>query len=704
MVTNIVAKDASRYPSGDPGGRGGQWRPAHGDSKQRVRGGTGTNRGERRVRDERQRQESDYQPPQSDQGPQRRGRGPLHSDTRAARLARVAAIAGAGIALGHLGNKVTGGTVIGNTPGDADFFHGSAKVRPEVGYTRDGFKATPRMGTPDGRGTIFSNRKVGRLTYGTNNGHLYGVYFQPGEAVFEAAGRARDVGIDPAGEAGKLAARVKVAAGRMQERKARFVAESIKVRTQRKATANAADGHPERFADRPDGLNRDADGRARKLAEMDRTAKRARATVKLRDGAALEVDRDEKRGSQRVARERMIAAAKDKVELDQRAAAARAKGAKITVAVRDGKVVDVTHETKPAKPEAKQGSLDDAPRADFPEVDNRAPLGISIKRLDNPEYRRLIANHPTTRRTVGDIKEAIRSEARHTAETHQAELDRWGVGGPIAAPPRLSQNVSALGAKSMVRGNGKRGEWDWFNALDAPEQRRIRRNWMDPNAISSIDDVSSRISQSHGGGLGHDEAMSRWVKATRLVDGGRALALGRPAKYVDPRGVSATFDNHDGINVEHLFGPEGTIHYVGWVHSQMVQDRVTKHAGHEDQSIHGKRYGADRGRRPIGRKRGGRTGTARQLHDPMGRYVRGRTKGEQGSGRGKLQAGLRLSPAEKKVLALTLVAGFARQGLVMRRNQDGKASQGPTSNPNTPTPPPNDPNVINLADRRRKAG
>jgi hypothetical protein len=60
------------------------------------------------------------------------------------------------------------------------------------------------------------------------------------------------------------------------------------------------------------------------------------------------------------------------------------------------------------------------------------------------------------------------------------------------------------------------GEWDWFFALDAKEQRRLRSRWM-----SEFGQGPDLIADAWN--LEIDAAMTEWVRCTRIVDAGQAI-------------------------------------------------------------------------------------------------------------------------------------------------------------------------------------
>jgi hypothetical protein len=99
---------------------------------------------------------------------------------------------------------------------------------------------------------------------------------------------------------------------------------------------------------------------------------------------------------------------------------------------------------------------------------------------------------------VSAIRREIMTEIEAAASDAYGQLEAHGA--LVIAPPR-----GEIG-----------GEWNWYWHLSQPERQRIRRNWVD-----SLADGPDVIADRYHANV--DEAMSDWLRCTRVVDYARWL-------------------------------------------------------------------------------------------------------------------------------------------------------------------------------------
>ena len=114
-----------------------------------------------------------------------------------------------------------------------------------------------------------------------------------------------------------------------------------------------------------------------------------------------------------------------------------------------------------------------------------------------------VAKVPRARRVMSDAATRVQLDAFE-------RLDDWGT-PKLGRPPRT----------------GRGGEWDWFDDLDAAEQKRLRRSWFDDPGLYPAPDQAAETMARLEGDLAGDEAMRRWLDETRRYEAAGGIRRGK---------------------------------------------------------------------------------------------------------------------------------------------------------------------------------
>ena len=180
-------------------------------------------------------------------------------------------------------------------------------------------------------------------------------------------------------------------------------------------------------------------------------------------------------------------------------------------------------------------------------------------------------------RQVGQIKEAIRAEAKAAAYDALGQLELLGGSKLLRPPPKLRYEDPVTGNVSYRRGTKeltasgeevirweKSNKWDWYERIDPAEDRRLRSRWMakagDKKGGMAIDELAG---SAFNAGLTPDDSMDSaigwYLETTARIDAAESLGRGRLAPGVDRVNLNDIAPATTGdarLDVTDLFGPQ----------------------------------------------------------------------------------------------------------------------------------------------------
>lgn len=165
-------------------------------------------------------------------------------------------------------------------------------------------------------------------------------------------------------------------------------------------------------------------------------------------------------------------------------------------------------------------------------------------------------------RQVGQIKRAIRAEAKAAAYDAFGQLELLGGSKLKRVAPKRQVTDARTGRKVWKRGAAS--EWDWYDDLDAFEDRRLRSRWMveggDTTGGMNPDELAG---WAFNAGLTPDDSIESgigwYLEVTARIDAAESLGRGRLAPGTDRvnlDGLAPTTTGDARISVTDLFGPQ----------------------------------------------------------------------------------------------------------------------------------------------------
>lgn len=165
-------------------------------------------------------------------------------------------------------------------------------------------------------------------------------------------------------------------------------------------------------------------------------------------------------------------------------------------------------------------------------------------------------------RQVGQIKEAIRAEAKAAAYDALGQLELLGGSNLKRVAPKRQVTDARTGRKVWKRDAAS--EWDWYDDLDAFEDRRLRSRWMveggDTTGGMNPDELAG---WAFNAGLTPDDSIESgigwYLDVTARIDAAESLGRGRLAPGTDRVNLDDLAPTTTGdarISVTDLFGPQ----------------------------------------------------------------------------------------------------------------------------------------------------
>ena len=165
-------------------------------------------------------------------------------------------------------------------------------------------------------------------------------------------------------------------------------------------------------------------------------------------------------------------------------------------------------------------------------------------------------------RQVGQIKEAIRAEAKAAAYDALGQLELLPGSKLSRVAPKRQVTDARTGRKVWKRDAAS--EWDWYDDLDAFEDRRLRSRWMveggDTTGGMNPDELAG---WAFNAGLTPDDSIESgigwYLEVTARIDAAESLGRGRLAPGTDRvnlDGLAPTTTGDARISVTDLFGPQ----------------------------------------------------------------------------------------------------------------------------------------------------
>lgn len=165
-------------------------------------------------------------------------------------------------------------------------------------------------------------------------------------------------------------------------------------------------------------------------------------------------------------------------------------------------------------------------------------------------------------RQVGQIKEAIRAEAKAAAYDALGQLELLGGSKLKRVAPKRQVTDARTGRKVWKRDAAS--EWDWYDDLDAFEDRRLRSRWMvDGDDTTGGMNPDELAGWAFNAGLTPDDSIESgigwYLEVTARIDAAESLGRGRLAPGTDRvnlNDIAPTTTGDARLDVTDLFGPQ----------------------------------------------------------------------------------------------------------------------------------------------------